>query len=198
MQNAVLKDLKHTYNNIASDFSKTRQKVWDFLKEVDFSNSQTILEVGVGNFRNLAYLTAKHSFKLAVGLDFAKNFMQFKPQGIDAVIGDALTLPFKNDSFHTSLSIAVIHHFPSKELRLKALNELWRVTSNFVIVSVWSRESKKKKTGEKEADLKWKGKFSRYYYFYDYDEFKQDMLSVQPSNHKFYNDGDNLWALLYK
>lgn len=43
------------------------------------------------------------------------------------VLGDALKLPFKKNSFDFIFSFAVMHHIPSEELRLKFLSEINRV-----------------------------------------------------------------------
>ena len=197
-KNAVLKDLKRTYDYIAEDFSSTRQKIWSELVTLDLEKYDSVLEVGCGNSRNLKYLKEK-GVRFLVGLDFAKSFFKHRLTGIHYVVGNALYLPFKNESFEVVMAIAVLHHLPSKEMRLKMLKEMMRVSKNLVVLSVWYRYSKLRKTTKKEEDIRWRGKYSRYYYFYDYEEFCEDLTTLGSKKFKvFTHDYNNLWAVIYK
>ncbi len=197
-KNAVLKDLKRTYNSIAEDFSSTRQKIWSELATLDLEKYNSVLEVGCGNSRNLKYLKEK-GVRFLVGLDFAKSFFKHRLTGIHYVIGNALYLPFKNESFEVVMAIALLHHLPSKEMRLKMLKEMMRVSKNLVVLSVWYRYSKLRKTTKKEEDIRWRGKYSRYYYFYDYEEFCEDLTTLGSKKFKVFTyDYNNLWAVIYK
>ncbi len=197
-KNAVLKDLKKTYDSIAEDFSSTRQKIWSELATLGLERYNSILEIGCGNSRNLKYLKER-GVKFLVGLDFAKSFFKHRLTDIHYVIGNALYLPFKNESFEIVMAIAVLHHLPSKEMRLKMLKEMMRVSKNIMVVSVWHRYSKLRKTTKKEEDIKWRGKYSRYYYFYDYEEFCEDLTLLGSEKFKvFTRDYNNLWAIIYK
>jgi len=63
------------------------------------------------------------------------------------VCGDALKLPFPENSFDFVFSFAVMHHIPSAKLRLKFLREIYRVLkpgagaviTNWNLLSDWER-----------------------------------------------------------
>lgn len=56
------------------------------------------------------------------------------------VVADALDLPFEDKSFDLVFAIALLHHIPSKELRLKVLRNCFRVLKpdGFLILTVWN------------------------------------------------------------
>lgn len=45
----------------------------------------------------------------------------------EAVLGNNLKLPFRGNTFDAALSVGVIHHFTTKERRIRALKELARI-----------------------------------------------------------------------
>jgi ubiquinone/menaquinone biosynthesis C-methylase UbiE len=51
-------------------------------------------------------------------------------------------LPVRNDIFDSVISIAVIHHFSTKSLRVAAINEMYRVIKKGgrVLIYVWAYE----------------------------------------------------------
>ncbi|MFH0857059.1 MAG: class I SAM-dependent methyltransferase [bacterium] len=55
-------------------------------------------------------------------------------------IGDILDLPFADSEFNVVLCIAVLHHIPSKELRKKAMGEIYRVLKHggILIMTNWN------------------------------------------------------------
>jgi ubiquinone/menaquinone biosynthesis C-methylase UbiE len=66
-----------------------------------------------------------------VGTDRSKNLLEIavdKNKGAQAFVADSLKLPLRSSSVDHTISIAVIHHFSSEDLRLKAISELQRIT----------------------------------------------------------------------
>lgn len=57
---------------------------------------------------------------------------------------DNLELPFRDDSFDAVLSLAVIHHFATKDRRVNAIKELARILriGGRVVITVWALEQK--------------------------------------------------------
>lgn len=197
VNNAVLRDLKKTYDLIAEDFSSTRQKIWKEFKDLSLGKYGSVLEVGCGNSRNLLYLRRQGVF--LVGLDFAKSFFKQPLSNIYHIVGNALALPFKDESFDAVIAIAVLHHLPTREMRLIMLREMLRVAKKAIVVSVWYRFSKLRKTTKKDEDIKWRGKYYRYYYFYDFEEFALDIADLKPREFRIFTyDFNNLWAVIYK
>ncbi len=122
---------KEEYDAYASEFSHTRKFFWrelEFLKKY-IKNGDKILDVGCGNGR-LFDMFEDTNIKYT-GIDFSKELIEIakKERGDRATFmhADALSLPFKDNSFDTVFSIAVLHHIPSKENRMKFISEIYRV-----------------------------------------------------------------------
>jgi tRNA (uracil-5-)-methyltransferase TRM9 len=115
-----------TYQTISSDFDKSRHHVWPcvstFLDKAKSGSS--LLEIGCGNGKNLLYRKDLES----IGVDFVPNFVSIcLEKGLNAIRGNAISLPFSNEVFDNCISIAVFHHLASEERRITALKEMYRV-----------------------------------------------------------------------
>jgi len=139
----LLKKTKEDYNLIAEDFSRTREEIWPemrFLFDDYLMAGEKVLDLGCGNGRWFELFKEKKVDY--VGVDFSeklieiakKNYPQAKFQ-----MTDVLNLPFPNNYFDKIYSIAVLHHIPSEEFRLKSLKEAKRVLKpeGLLILTVW-------------------------------------------------------------
>jgi ubiquinone/menaquinone biosynthesis C-methylase UbiE len=139
----LLNKTKEDYNLIAEDFSSTREFIWEeinFLFNDYLSSGDKVLDLGCGNGRYFPIFKEKGTECFGVDnseklIDIAKK----KYSGGKFKIGDALNIPFPDDNFDKVYSIAVLHHIPSKELRISALKEAKRVLKpgGFLILTVW-------------------------------------------------------------
>jgi ubiquinone/menaquinone biosynthesis C-methylase UbiE len=97
------------------------------------ADSARILEIGIGTARMVKALKATGCNSKFFGIDI------WNPKHCDQVcvrvIGDARSLPFKNEAFDFVYSLGVLEHFPETE---KAIFELSRVlkTSGYALVTV--------------------------------------------------------------
>ena len=76
------------------------------------------------------------------GIDNSKALIEIardRCQGARFEVGDATDLPFPAETFDTAVSIAVLHHIPSKELRIRFFYEARRVlkAGGIFIVTAW-------------------------------------------------------------
>lgn len=123
------------YDAIAPHFSHTRHSGWpqviEFLKSVskDYKNDSVLLgDLGCGNGKYLKLLPNIAPNIYGIGIDFSRNLCQIvAKRGCEAIVSDALLVPFKDNSFEAVISIAVLHHISSETRRLQALNEIFRV-----------------------------------------------------------------------
>ncbi len=132
------------YSAIAEDWYHSRQgKFWpDILFFQQYvKTGDKVLDVGCGNGRFLAVLEDKDID--CTGLDNCQPLLdiaraRFKDKA-KFVQGDVLNLPFADGQFGVVVCIAVLHHIPSRELRMKALSELKRVlkSDGTLILAVW-------------------------------------------------------------
>ncbi|CAG8661775.1 7268_t:CDS:2, partial [Paraglomus brasilianum] len=129
------------YEAIATHFSATRYKPWpvveDFLKSMAVGSIGA--DIGCGNGKYLGV----NKDVIVIGSDRSPTLCQIAHErGFDILVGDALNLPFRSNSFDFVISIAVIHHFTTEERRLAAIKELHRIAlpESKILTYVWALE----------------------------------------------------------
>lgn len=144
----LINKTRSDYNIIGEHFSNTRKFVWkdlDYLKRF-CSRGDKILDLGCGNARLLELLADLEIDY--VGVDSSQKLINLAiktyPEKSFSVV-DALSLPFADNSFDKVFSIAVLHHIPSKQFRLKFFSECQRVLKpgGLLILSVWNLKQKR-------------------------------------------------------
>ena len=139
----LLVKTREDYNLIADDFSRTRDETWDemfFLFENYLKPGNKVLDLGCGNGRwyklfktyNVDYIGIDSSVKLI-------NIAQKDSPEAKFQVEEGLNLSFPDNSFDKIYSIAVFHHIPSKEFRLKFLEEAKRILKpeGILVLTVW-------------------------------------------------------------
>lgn len=130
----------NTYQNIAEDFSTSRYKVWDSVKDFlnNIKNGSKILEVGCGNGKNLLY---RKDDLISYGCDISDEFVRIcRERGLNVDKGNNINLNYETNLFDCTISVAVIHHISSEERRVQAIRELIRVTKpgGKIFIEVWA------------------------------------------------------------
>lgn len=136
---------KADYNKISAQFTSTRKKgIWpDNLESFELmklEKGQSVIDIGSGSGRLYPFLTEK-GLKYT-GIDLSEELVKLSkeqhPKG-KFIIGEANNLPFTSNEFDHAVSVAVFYHIPSKELRQKALTEVYRVLKpgGQLYISVW-------------------------------------------------------------
>ena len=169
-QEKLLEIVKKNYEEIAEDFSETRKKyLWPELIKLtgQVKDGDKILDVGCGNgrlieaFKNkhINYIGIDNSYKL---IKLAKekygpqNF-QFSPASpseagraifnFQFLVCDLLELDkLPLQKFDYIFCVAVLHHIPGEDLRLKVLKNLKEklADNGKIILTVWNLWSQKK------------------------------------------------------
>lgn len=184
----LLVKTREDYNLIAEEFSRTREKIWEeirFLFDDYLVPGDRVLDSGCGNGRH--YPLFKEKQIEYIGIDSSKRLIELTKERYpeaDFRVEDALKLSFDEDYFNAVYSIAVLHHIPSKGLRLKFLNETKRVLKpgGLLILTVWNFHQIKelfllvkytllKLIGKSKLDWKdifepWGKKAQRYYHWF--------------------------------
>ncbi len=143
------------YNKIAQDYTRTRSYLPEDIKKLSeyIQEGDKILDSGCANGRlaealknkKIDYYGIDSSEKLIkIAQEKYKNYSNITFQK-----ANALELPFTDNFFDKVYSIAVIHHIPTEEFRLKYLQEIFRVLKpkGLLILRVWNLW--KRKTGLK-------------------------------------------------
>ena len=195
----------NTYENIYSEFDKTRHHVWPCVRTfIDkISTDGNLLEIGCGNGKNLTY----RENIVRKGIDFVPNFVKLCiGRGLDVSLGNAIDLQFPEESFDNCISIAVFHHLSSEERRIKALREMFRVlkTGGSGLVVCWAYEqsyedtdsgiSRSIKRGDQFISWKAAANNDRYYHCYDKDSFEKYTGCINVSRKKIWWQKGN-WIL---
>ena len=160
------------YNQISKKFDKTRFCKWPAVDEFmrDVSENVMLLEVGVGNGRNLV-----DSSSCNFGIDICDDFLQMSSKNGYMIKADQINLPFKDNTFDVVLSVAVFHHLPTEEERRQCAKEMKRVLMDGgrLFLEVFER------CGEQSGDvfLKWRNPdgevYDRYYHRFEEEELKE-------------------------
>lgn len=129
------------YDAIAPHFSSTRFAKWpkvaSFLHSLD--PGSLVLDAGCGNGKYLG-LNPNCFF---LGCDISSSLVGIcKKLGFEVSVGDALSLPYRDNTFDAGISIAVLHHLSNEQRRKRAIAELMRVvkTGERALFTVWARE----------------------------------------------------------
>jgi ubiquinone/menaquinone biosynthesis C-methylase UbiE len=144
----LLEKTREDYNRIAEDFSRTRSYLPEDIKLLGkyAQEGDRVLDLGCGNgrlielfkdLRNIEYIGVDSSEKL---VEIAKKNQGSRIKNQEFLTADALSLPFENNHFDKIYSIAVLHHVPSEELRLRFLDKAKRVLKpgGLLILTVWN------------------------------------------------------------
>ncbi len=157
--------VRATYERIAEPFAASRAEPWPEVLSfaTELSPNARIVDVGCGNGRHARSLAAEGHPVVAV--DFARNLLLIGRRGsrgrtwghhIHWVQGEATQLPVRSGTMDAALCVAVLHHLPSVEERLRALREIRRVLvgGGRAFVSVWALDQPRfRKAVEARKDL---------------------------------------------
>jgi tRNA (uracil-5-)-methyltransferase TRM9 len=192
-------EVKNTYEQIASHFSETRHHVWPPVKKYidSFESNSLVADIGCGNGKNM--YREDCSF---IGLDFCLNFTKIcYDKGLESMVADNLNLPFKDNLFDYTMSVAVIHHLDTEEKRLRAIKELIRITKlgGKIFISVWALkqpENSKRKFTQSDNMVEWNKygkKFYRFYHIFE-DQELYDLCSDFEIEDYTYSAGN--WSIV--
>lgn len=119
------KHVHDVYERIAPHFSNTRYKPWPWVEQylLALPKGSLNLDVGCGNGK---YLEVNKDL-YTVGTDRSFNLIGIcweREPNTQAFVANSLSLNMRSNWFDSVISIAVIHHFSSDELRIQAIREL--------------------------------------------------------------------------
>ena len=126
--------------NLMGAKAMPKEKFWAMVEKINYwkiyakvdslvggFNGKCVIDVGCGTATHLGWLC--NDCVYVVGLDISVDMLKLCrktlfAKNIDYVVGDALHLPFRDNSFDVATTIESIHHFPNI---WKALKEMTRV-----------------------------------------------------------------------
>ena len=134
------------YSQIAEHFDKTREYLWKGIKEFIQStdDNSLLLDAGCGNGKNMLVKNRVN----CIGFDFCESNNQIcSKKGLDVSTSNIKMIPYRDSVFDHSFTVAVLHHIEKEIDRVKAINELVRVTKpgGTIFIQVWSADIPKNK-----------------------------------------------------
>jgi len=137
-----------------------------------------LLDIGCGSGRHLGINKTLSS----IGLDYSiNNCFNIKKDKYSVVRGDALELPFKDNSIDHVICIQVLHHIETQKDRIKSLKEIARVLSpgGTAYITVWSMYQPNKTIEKQDNLIKWdlSDKYGtelvRFFHYFEFGEFEE-------------------------
>jgi SAM-dependent methyltransferase len=203
-------DSKHIYSKISKDFSKSRWNVWPnvgkFIDSLDINSFNG--DIGCGNGKNMLYnLDVKF-----IGMDICDELLNIcKSKNLEVINGDILNIPLQDNYLDNVICIAVIHHFKNRSDRIRAIQELIRITkiNGKILIYVWALEQPEKSIRKfKQQDnlvqfqCRQSGIYYRFYHVYKSGELEEEIIEACiGSNNKIINnyyDNGNWCVILQK
>ena len=187
------------YNSNSKRFSQTRYSVWESVKNFNniINSNSKILDAGCGNGKNMIYFKKNgHTVK---AIDFSDSLLKIcKSKDLDVLNSDIRNLPFENNTFDNTISIAVIHHLSTNEDRIKAIKELLRVTKKDgkILITVWAieQEAQSRRTFKLGDNIVSFEDSFRYYHIFNEESFLNLIKEFQIE--KYYWEKGNWNAIL--
>jgi tRNA (uracil-5-)-methyltransferase TRM9 len=179
-------DVCNVYDKIATQFDKTRYRCWSTVERVldNFKKDSINIDCGCGNGKNMIY---RNDIKF-IGIDFCQKFIDIcKSKELEVYKSDIRNILYSNNYFDNSISIAVIHHLDSREKRINAINEMFRITKNngTIFIYVWAKkqpENSRFKFDKSDTLVPFKYNdniFYRYYHLYEENELMNEVKSIK-------------------
>ncbi len=217
---ATKSEVRATYERIAEPFAASREEPWP--EVLQFASSlpepARIADVGCGNGRHARTLAA--TGRSIVAVDFARNLLLIGRRGsrgrmwgdrIAWLQAEATTLPLRDGRMDAAICVAVLHHLPSAEERVRALRELRRIVASRgrVFVSVWAMdqprfrkavEARRHLAREIQGDVEipWTMPdgvvVPRYYHLFQEGELEELIIESGLHGERFFRGPGNLFA----
>lgn len=141
--NYLLHKTKDDYNLIGYDFSSKRGQITSDLSDLQkyAKDGDRILDLGCGNGRLVEVLNdLKVEYTGVDSSDTMISIAKIKYPSLKFQTIDFLNLPFPDNHFDKIYCLAVFHHIPSVEYRIKFLKEIRRTLKKDgqLILTVWN------------------------------------------------------------
>lgn len=174
------------YDIISNEFDTTRQRIWksvqSFIIENASINSRSLLDVGIGNAKNVIFAQT-YNYD-CIGIDISKNLLEIcKNKNIKSFHKDVLDLRNTDyGTFDSIICIAVIHHLENIDTQKLAIRNMIDCLKpgGKLLISVWSKETYDLQDSRQfdygANDVEWKSRknsssIKRFYFIHDYESF---------------------------
>jgi len=199
------------YDRIASHFSTTREYAWPEVESFLEGRTGALgVDVGCGNGRHAQVLAGRCDRVL--GVDVSRGLLETavdraNDRGYEDALalaqGDASALPVRADAVDLGVYVATVHHLPSRDARVRSLDELARVLNGdgAALVSAWSTTHDRFDAAESfDTTVDWTlpggETVPRYYHIYAPDEFDADLAASALAVEDRFRSSGNCYAVV--
>ncbi|XP_065694018.2 probable tRNA methyltransferase 9B isoform X2 [Patagioenas fasciata] len=146
----------NVYENTAAYFSDLQSKVWPRVRNflLEQKPGSLVADIGCGTGK---YLSVNNQI-YTVGCDYCGPLVEIaRKKDYEVLVCDNLNLPFRDQCFNAVISIGVIHHFSTKQRRIKAIREMARVLipGGQMMIYVWAMEQKNRHFEKQDVFVPW-------------------------------------------
>jgi tRNA (uracil-5-)-methyltransferase TRM9 len=209
MERPTRREVARTFDAIADEFDRTRERPWP--EAAEFIDSlpprSAVVDLGCGNGRHAEYLAEKGH--RVVGLDASGRLLAIARHRVPRaafIRGDLCALPFRDRAFTAAIAVASIHHLPSEAERIDAMREIARVLrpGGRAFVTAWALEQPrfherlKDRTDPGDAWVPWRAggkEVPRFYHLFADGELRDLILKSGLSVEKYFRSGENYAAV---
>ncbi|XP_043918434.1 probable tRNA methyltransferase 9B [Protopterus annectens] len=144
------------YEKTASYFSDLQSKAWPRVRQflLEQQPGSLIADIGCGTGK---YLDVNNQV-FNLGCDYCGPLAEIaSKRGHEVMICDNLNLPFRSQCFNAVISVGVIHHFSTRERRIRAIEEMSRVLKpgGQMMIYVWAMEQKNRRFEKQDVFVPW-------------------------------------------
>ncbi|KAG8591986.1 hypothetical protein GDO81_000363 [Engystomops pustulosus] len=93
-----------------------------------------------------------------LGCDYCEPLVEIgRNNNLEVMVCDNLNLPFRDNCFDTVISVGVIHHFSTKQRRIRAIKEMARILhpGGQIMLYVWAMEQKSRRFEKQDVFVPW-------------------------------------------
>ncbi|KAM4837353.1 putative tRNA methyltransferase 9B [Thomomys bottae] len=154
------KHVHDVYESTASYFSDLQSKAWPRVRQFlqDQKPGSLVADIGCGTGKYLKVNSQVH----ILGCDYCGPLVEIaRNGGSEVMVCDNLNLPFRDQGFDAVISIGVIHHFSTRQRRIRAIREMTRVLvpGGQLMIYVWAMEQKNRHFEKQDVLVPWNRAF---------------------------------------
>ncbi|XP_015281806.1 PREDICTED: probable tRNA methyltransferase 9-like protein [Gekko japonicus] len=150
------KHVHSVYESTAAYFSDLQSKAWPRVRQflLEQQPGSLIADIGCGTGKYLGVNSQVYN----LGCDYCGPLVEIaRNNGCEVMICDNLNLPFRGQCLNAIISVGVIHHFSTKQRRIKAIKEMARllVPGGQMMIYVWAMEQKTRRFEKQDVFVPW-------------------------------------------